>query len=222
MKKIIILLGAPGSGKGTQSRILVDMFGYGHISTGDLLRALDKNPQADPEEKKELEAMKRGSLVADELIYKLAFRAIGFYVDQGNGVVLDGAIRSVEQAKRYQAFFEEKKMGDQVLVIELKISDETSFKRLTKRKICESCGFILPYSPENEQKKSCPECGASLVVRHDDSPESVQRRILEQGNTAIAPIAAYYQALGVLHVLDGEEAITDVDQVILDVLRRVS
>ena len=112
MKKVIILLGIPGSGKGTQAKLLVQKYGYGHISTGDLLRALQADAKADAKDKQMLADMKAGKLVADELIYKLAFAEMEKYLNAGNGVVLDGAIRSVEQAKAYQQFFADKAVTD--------------------------------------------------------------------------------------------------------------
>src|SRR3989338_1147823 len=124
MKKIIILMGVPGSGKGTQAKKIAKKYNYGHISTGDLLRALDNNQSADPEDKKKLAEMKAGRLVADDLIYKLAFREMDGYLDAGRGVVLDGAIRNVEQAKKYQEYFVGKKLKDEVLAIEVALSDE--------------------------------------------------------------------------------------------------
>lgn len=220
MKKIIILMGVPGSGKGTQARILVDLFGYGHISTGDLLRDLDKNPNADPEDKKKLADMKAGRLVADDLIYKLAFREIEKHLDQGSGVVLDGAIRSVEQAGKYQEFFRGKGVEDEVAVIELKISDETSYNRLTKRKVCDGCGFILPYSPVNEKKTDCPECGDTLSVRDDDDPKIVMERIEKQGNKTIWPILNYYRDQRRLISIDGEISIRGVDEEVLEALEK--
>ena len=102
MKRIIILMGVPGSGKGTQARKLVQKYNYGHISTGDLLRALDNDENADKQDKQKLADMKAGKLVADDLIYKLAFAEMDKYLDAGQGVILDGAIRNVEQAKKYQ------------------------------------------------------------------------------------------------------------------------
>lgn len=211
MKKIIILLGIPGSGKGTQARRLVQAYSYGHISTGDLLRALSVNPDADPKDKAMLAAMKSGDLVADELIYKLAFREIEMYLDQGTGVVLDGAIRSVEQAKRYEQFFEEKGVQDDVVAVHIKLDNDTAYKRLTKRKVCEDCGYILPYSPENESKFECPECEGLLVVRQDDNPETIQNRLEEQGNDSLRPILEYYEGLGILKTTDGSKDIDTVD-----------
>ncbi|MEK7084174.1 MAG: nucleoside monophosphate kinase, partial [Patescibacteria group bacterium] len=129
MKKIIILLGIPGSGKGTQAKKIADRYGYGHVSTGDLLRALDVKEGHSASEEIELKKMKSGGIVSDELIFRLAFQAVQGFFDQGKGVVLDGAIRNENQASRYQNFFEDHGMADAVIAIELHISDEDSFAR---------------------------------------------------------------------------------------------
>ncbi len=211
-------MGVPGSGKGTQARILKQKFNYGHISTGDLLRALDADPDGDLEDKKMLADMKAGKLVADDLIYKLAFKEIEKYLNNNQGIVLDGAIRNVDQAKEYQKFFIKKNVADEVIVIEIKLSDETSWNRLTKRKVCPSCGFILPYSLENELKIDCPECGDKLIIRKDDNPDTIKKRIEDQGNKAIEPILNYYQELGLLVNVDGEKNIDKVDEEVCKIL----
>jgi len=213
-------MGVPGSGKGTQARKLVERYGVGHISTGDLLRALDKDPSADAEDKQKLADMKAGKLVADDLIYKLGFAAMDKYLDDGEGVLLDGAIRNVEQAKKYHDYFSGKKLSDEVLVVEIGLSDETSFNRLTKRKICPDCGYILPYSPQNEAKSDCPECPGKLIVRSDDSPDIAKKRIAEQGNVPIQPILDFYKELGVLQTVDGELSIDRVDEEIRNILEK--
>lgn len=219
MKKIIILMGVPGSGKGTQAKKIAERYGYGHISTGDLLRALGADLHADPEDKKMLAEMRAGKLVPDALIYKLAFKEIEKYLNNNQGVVLDGAIRNLEQAKKYQQFFIDKSLEKEEVVIEIALSDETSFKRLTKRKICSACGHIIPYSPENEKLFKCPQCQTGdLFVRSDDNPETAKKRIAEQGNTAIKPILDYYRALGLLVSVDGEPAIEEVDKEVRAVL----
>src|SRR4051812_19361761 len=97
MKKIIIFIGPPGSGKGTQAKKIAEKYGYGHISTGDLLRSLAQSPSVEPDEAKAMEAMKKGALVPDWLIYRLAFKAAENYLHASQGVVLDGAIRTVPQ-----------------------------------------------------------------------------------------------------------------------------
>lgn len=218
MKKVIILMGVPGSGKGTQARKLVGRYGLAHISTGDLLRALDKNPDIAPEDKQEIVAMKQGKLVDDDFIHRIATTEINKRLAEGKVVLLDGVIRTVNQAEMFQKFFAQKNLQNEILVVEIALSDETSFNRLTRRKICPSCGFILPYSLENESKFDCPECGGKLIIREDDNPESARKRILEQGNTAIKPILDFYRSLGLLATVDGEVNIDEVDEEIEKVL----
>ncbi len=187
MKKIIILLGIPGSGKGTQAKRLAGAYGYGHISTGDLLRALDANADADSQDKEEFAKMKAGGVVSDALIYRLAFAEIKKYLDAGTGVVLDGAIRNVEQAKRYQEFFAEHDVADEVVVIELVMSDEVSFERLASR-LADGTGS----------------------GRADDTPEALKVRLQHQGNGAMQPIAEFYDKLGVLEKVDALKTIDEV------------
>ncbi len=221
MKHIIIFMGIPGSGKGTEAKKLAEEFGYVHISTGDLFRALALDPKADPNDLKLLEDMKAGRLVSDALVYKLAFQAIEHSLAEGHGVVLDGAIRSVEQAKAFEAFFEKKGLVGEVQVIELTLDDEMAYNRLTKRKICSECGAILPYSLDNEVRTVCQACGGKLVVRSDDSPEIARKRLEEQGNAMIKPIIAYYQTIGLWKAVDASKSIDEVHHEVVACLAEV-
>lgn len=218
MKKILIFLGPPGCGKGTQAKKVAAKFNYGHISTGDLLRALASDPNGDPEDKKLLEEMKSGKLVSDGLIYKLAFREIEKYLLAGQGVVLDGAIRSVPQAEKYQEFFVSKNFGNEVLALEISLTDEESFNRLTKRRMCKRCGAIIPYLPATKDLSECPDCGGQLVIRADDDPAVIAKRIEEQGNKTLAPIVEYYKNLGILKTVDGMLDIESVEKQINKIL----
>ena len=213
-------MGVPGSGKGTQARKLVERYHYSQISTGDLLRALEKDENADKQDKQKLADMKAGKLVSDDLIYKLAFAEMDKNLDTNQGIILDGAIRNIKQAKKYQEYFEKKGLIDEIIVIEIALSDETSFNRLTKRKICPSCGFILPFSPDNEKKIKCLECGGELIVRSDDNPDTARQRIAKQGNESIQPILDYYRDSGLLVTVDGEVSIDEVDKEIIDILEK--
>lgn len=182
MKKIIIFLGSPGSGKGTQAKNLAEKYGYLHLSTGELLRALEQKADLSAKEKKELENLKTGHLVSDELIYRLAFEKLESLFENNHGVVLDGAIRSLDQAKEYQKFFESEGKADEVIAIEVAITDEEAFNRMIGRK------------------------------RADDEPEIMKKRIEVQGNEAIAPIREYYQALDMLRKVDGMKSIPEVSK----------
>lgn len=216
--RIIILLGVPGSGKGTQAKRLKDQFGYAHISSGDLLRALDADPQGNPEQKKMLAEMKSGKLVSDSLIYDLVFGEIEKNAANEKNMVLDGVVRSVDQAKKFDEFFAQKGLSANVMVIEFTSSDETSFKRLTKRKICSTCGHIIPYSPENDLKTICEKCGGPLVVRADDTPEIIEKRIREQGNAVVAPIREYYKQTGNYLAIDAEQNIDGMEKDLLKII----
>lgn len=216
MHKIIILIGPPGSGKGTQAKKIAAKYNYGHISTGDLLRALDTDPNGDLVDKQMLVEMKSGKLVPDTLIYKLAFTAIRKYLDNGQGVVLDGAIRNIAQAEAYQKFFIENGWRNEVQAIEVALDDEESFNRLTKRRICEACGEIIPWLPTTRDFTVCPKCGGSLVTRSDDDESVIRKRIVEQGNTALKPILDYYANLNLLQKVDGMK---DIDEVKEDIER---
>ncbi len=212
MKKIIILIGPPGSGKGTQAKKIARKYHYGHISTGDLLRALANDDNSLPEEKQALDNMKNGGLVPDWLIYRLSFREIDKYLKDNRGVVLDGAIRNIGQAEKYQEYFQSKKIENEVVVLGVALTDEESFNRLTKRRICDGCGEIIPYLSATKNLKSCPKCGGALTIRLDDDETIIEQRIIEQGNQALKPILDYYNNLCVLQRVDGGGSIEEVEE----------
>ncbi|HRH23570.1 MAG TPA: nucleoside monophosphate kinase [Candidatus Magasanikbacteria bacterium] len=218
MKKIIILLGIPGSGKGTQAKRLAQRFGFGHISTGDLLRTFEKNSQVTPEDKVLLKEMKEGKLVSDDLIYRLAFEAIDTFFAHGQGVVLDGAIRTENQARGYEQYFDSKKLTSELVTIEISLTDEDGALRILKRKVCETCGFIIPYTPHNDTLTTCEKCGGTLVRRSDDTPETVEKRMREQGNDAVLPVREYYKKKGLLRIVDGNQGIDEVAEEIAGIV----
>ena len=194
MKKIIILLGIPGSGKGTQAMRLVERYGYTHISTGDLLRGLQGRTDLDSELQEAVDTMLEGKLVKDTVVYRLGFDAIRDALDAGKGVVLDGVVRNRAQAERYYAFFEELGVVNDVQVIEIALDDTESFDRLKAR------------------------IASGYQSRPDDTQEILRERIKVQGNTALAPIKAFYDAHGVLARVDGRASMDDVEKAITAIL----
>ena len=220
MKKILIFIGPPGSGKGTQAKLLANKFQYKHISTGDLFRALATDSNASEKEKQALEDMKSGRLVSDWLVYNLAFREIQKNLVAGVGVVLDGAIRNLEQSQEFQKFFTENNWENEVQVIEVSLSDEDAFNRLTKRRICAKCGEIIPYLPATKDLLVCPKCSGELVFRQDDNEEIIKKRIEDQGNTSLYPILDYYKNLNILESIDGNQTIQFVEKQIEDIVKK--
>jgi adenylate kinase len=217
MKKIIIMMGPPGSGKGTQAKKIAQKYDYLHLSTGDLLRALANKTDLNADEAEALEQIKVGTLVSDDLIFKLVFGKIEDEVNSGRGVVLDGAIRTLNQAKEYQNFFTEKNWLDEILVLEIALSDEESLNRLASRRVCSSCGEIIPASA-HLVGSACPKCEGELMVREDDDIEIVKQRIVKQGNKAMEPIIKFYKELGILKTADGSQAIENVEKEIENIL----
>jgi len=211
-KKIIIMIGPPGSGKGTQAKKIAAKYNYGHISTGDLIRALGARTDLDSRDKEIIEnTVKKGMLAPDELIYRLTFREIDKNLAEGRGVVLDGAVRNVAQAAEFQKFFDSRNLGGEAVAIEIALSDEDAYDRLAKRRVCGSCGEIIPWLPETKGITSCPKCGGTLSIRQDDDPEVIKKRIAEQGNKALAPILEYYAKMGMLKKINGDQPIEKVE-----------
>lgn len=221
MKKIIIFLGAPGSGKGTQAKNIVKKYNYTHISTGESLRALEKSDTLSAEERKALEGMKEGHLVPDELIFKLAFKEIDDCLAKGQGVVLDGAIRTLSQAEGYQEYFAKKNVDQEVIVIEIHIDDNEALERLIKRKICQSCKQIYPNPKVKQIPEKCTDCGGNLVIRADDDERIARNRIVEQGSKLIDPLHAFYKEQELLYMVDGRKSMEEVEKEIDHILQNI-
>jgi len=219
MKKIIIFLGPPGSGKGTQAKNIVKKYNYVHISTGESLRTLVKENDTTPEEKEALNAMKEGHLVPDWLVFKVAFKDIDISLENQQGVVLDGAIRTLTQAKEYQEYFKKKKVENEVVVIEIHLDDEEAFSRLVHRKICSNCKQIYPNPEVKIIPEKCTVCSGELTVRPDDDELIAHNRISEQGSSLINPLHEYYRSTGALHVVDGKKGMEEVEKEIDHILK---
>ncbi len=218
MKKIIIVIGPPGSGKGTQAKKIAAKYGFTHLSTGDMLRRLINSPKLTADEAAAVERMKAGHLVSDDLIYKLAFGEIEKCLAVGQGVVLDGAIRSVAQAEAYQDFFTKKEYTNEVVVVDIALPDEEAFNRLTSRRICSHCAEIIP-AGTTRHYSVCPKCSGELITRSDDNATIVQHRIEIQGNKALAPIRAWFSNHKLLTSIDGTQPIELVEESITAALQ---
>ena len=202
----IIMLGAPGAGKGTQAKQIATKYQIPHISTGDIFRANIKN--GTELGKKAKEYMDQGLLVPDELTCDLVVDRIG-QDDCANGFVLDGFPRTIPQAECLDEAL--KNMGQSMdFAIDVDVPDSHIVERMSGRRACLSCGatyHVVAIPPKTEG--ICDVCGKELVLRDDDKPETVQKR-LDVYHEQTQPLIDYYEKQGILHSVDGTQPMEDV------------
>ncbi len=196
----IVLLGAPGAGKGTQAQKLVEDFGFAHISTGDLLRAAVKaGTKLGVKAKSDMD---EGKLVPDRLVVDLVTERLADD-DTQKGFILDGFPRNTAQAVTLDSALSE--MGrnlDAALLVDVKA--EVIVKRLSSRRTCRDCGYTAPAGVDK-----CPACGGEMYQRDDDKPETIQKR-LDVYENQTSPLVEYYRGKGLLKVVDGDRLVDDV------------
>lgn len=207
----LILLGAPGAGKGTQAQKLVKRFKIPQISTGDLLRAAvasgtDLGKHAN-------EYMTAGKLVPDEIVIGLIQERLK-QDDCKNGFILDGFPRTIAQAEKL------KEITDIDAVVNIDVDAYILVERLTGRRTCKNCNavFHMVFNPPKEEGV-CDACGGELYQRADDNEETVRNRV-ETYNKNTAPLIDYYKGTGKLKNVDGRGGIDGIFQNILKVLKR--
>ena len=206
----LIMLGAPGAGKGTQAAILSEKLGIPTISTGNILRAAVKN--GTPVGLQAKSYMDAGKLVPDDVIIGIVAERLA-EPDCEKGYILDGVPRTIAQAEALE------KAGivfDNVVSIE--ISDEEIVKRMSGRRACTACGatYHVVSAPSKVEGK-CDKCGADLVLRDDDKPETVNHR-LEVYHEETEPLKDFYAQRGVLRMVDNQPTIEATTRVVLKAL----
>ena len=195
----IIMLGAPGAGKGTQAKRIAEKFGIPHISTGDIFRANIKNGTELGKEAKKY--MDEGQLVPDELTVRLLLDRVKDD-DCSKGYVLDGFPRTIPQAEVLDS--ELTKLNEKVdYAIDVDVPDENIVRRMSGRRACLKCGatYHLEYL-KPEKDGICDKCGSELVLRDDDKPETVNKR-LKVYHEQTQPLIDYYSKKQILHTVDG-------------------
>ena len=195
----IIMLGAPGAGKGTQAKMIADKYKVPHISTGDIFRANIKNGTELGKEAKQY--MDKGLLVPDELTVKILLDRVS-QADCENGYVLDGFPRTIPQAEVLDKALTE--LGDQIdYAIDVNVPDENIIKRMSGRRACLACGatYHIEHIPPKKEGV-CDRCGEALVLRDDDKEETVKNR-LNVYHEQTQPLIEYYTAKNILKTVDG-------------------
>ncbi|MBD5487775.1 MAG: adenylate kinase [Lachnospiraceae bacterium] len=210
----IIMLGAPGAGKGTQAKMIAEKYEIPHVSTGDIFRANIKNGTQLGMEAKQY--MDQGLLVPDDLTVKILLDRVA-KEDCKNGYVLDGFPRTIPQAEVLDKALSE--LGDKIdYAINVDVPDENIVRRMGGRRACLSCGAT--YHIEHVPPKTegiCDSCGQELVLRDDDRPETVQNR-LNVYHEQTQPLIEFYSKKGVLQTVDGTMDMNDVFEAIVTVL----
>ncbi len=210
----IIMLGAPGAGKGTQADKICAKYDIPHISTGDIFRANIKNNTELGQKAKSF--MDQGLLVPDELVVDLVVDRVKAD-DCKNGYVLDGFPRTIPQAEALDAALEAN--GEKVdYAINVEVPDENIINRMSGRRACLTCGatYHVVYIP-TKVEGICDKCGAQLVLRDDDKPETVKKR-LDVYHEQTQPLIDYYTGKNVLHEVDGTKDMAEVFDAIVKVL----
>ncbi len=207
----LILLGAPGAGKGTQAEIICETYKIPAISTGNIIReALKSGTEMGLKAKSYMDA---GQLVPDEVVIGIIKDRLA-QDDCKNGFILDGFPRTIPQAEALD------KMGIVIdKVIDIEVPDEKIVQRMSGRRVCEVCGasyHILYKKPEVEGV--CGKCGGTLVQRKDDHPDTVNAR-LKVYHEQTEPLKAYYSAQGKLSVVEGQEEVADTTKLTLAALK---
>ena len=210
----IIMLGAPGAGKGTQAKMIAEKYGIPHISTGDIFRYNIKNGTELGKEAKKY--MDQGLLVPDELTVKILLDRVA-QDDCKNGYVLDGFPRTIPQAEVLEEALT--KLGDRIdYAINVEVPDENIVKRMGGRRACVNCGatyHIVNIPPKKEG--ICDNCGSELILRDDDKPETVKNR-LSVYHKQTQPLIDFYNGKGVLRTVDGTVDMKDVFNAIVAIL----
>ncbi len=211
----IVMLGAPGAGKGTQAVNIAAEFGIPHISTGDIFRANIKNQTELGMKAKSY--MDKGALVPDEITIGMLLDRIAEN-DCKNGFVLDGFPRTIPQAESLKAAL---LLQDQKIdyAVDIEVPDEVITERMGGRRVCAKCGATchIKYNPPKKEG-ICDVCGGELIIRADDAPATVQER-LKTYHEMTQPLIDFYKAEGVLYAVDGTQTQADVLKDILGVLR---
>lgn len=209
----LILMGAPGAGKGTQSERISEKWNIPAISTGDILRSAIKEGTELGKQAKEL--IEAGKLAPDEVVIGIIKETLASDACK-NGFVLDGFPRSIRQAEALE------EMGVKIdCVLSLEIADEVIVKRMGGRRLCSGCG--LSYHVEHKKpikENICDKCGASLYIRVDDAEETVKSR-LEVFHAQTEPLKTFYKERGLLKCVNGEAGIDETTAVIFETLANV-
>lgn len=210
----ILLIGPQGSGKGTQAEKLIEKFGFAYVNMGGIFRSLkDKNTSL---AKRATEFVEKGILVSDDIVIELINECLGS-INRLDGIIFDGFPRVVSQAEYFDKFLTEKNQKINV-VIYLTLTREETLKRLSGRRTCSVCGKVFNVLTNPPKKEGfCNDCGGSLIVRTDETPQAIETR-LNQFLEKTHPLIEYYNTKGIVEEIDGNRPI---ETIFADIVERL-
>lgn len=209
----IVLLGPPGSGKGTQARLLAEKLGVVFVVASTVIAEV--LPTLPEEKRNEYQEMRdRGEILPPGVVARWLADRLNEILDSGQGVILDGSPRSIEEAEHLKSFGVDWKT---FRVVFIRLSDESSYNRMMSRRECARCRQPVPNQPEYKDDRVCRKCGGTLRQRGNVTDEVLKRRIRAY-HEVTEPLVNYFQDLGVLIEVDGEPLIEEVYSSILDAL----
>jgi len=211
------LIGRSGSGKGTQAKLLMKHFGnLFYIYTGDLFRDLAKTDTDTGKRIKKI--IGEGGLPFDELATSLWMYKAAYNVKEEQGILFDGSPRRLDEAKNIDEFMEFLERKENTFNILLDISREEAFNRLSKRRICQKCGRLIPWVGKFKELKVCDKCGGELVARPDDTSEPINNR-LDFYDKIVVEAVDYYRKQNRLVEINGKQSIKNVFEDILKAIK---
>lgn len=200
----IVLLGAPGSGKGTQSALIQDAYDIPQVSTGDILRAAVAD--GTPVGVKAKGFMSAGKLVPDDVILELVEHRLA-QSDAAKGFILDGFPRTIAQAEGLEELIGRRKIALDY-VIKIDVPKQDILKRMTSRRVCSNCNAVYNMLSKPPQRDGvCDQCGEAAIVQREDDTEDTVRRRLQIYEADTRPLIDYYDQKGLLHIVDGSRAV---------------
>ncbi len=229
-KLVIIIIGPPGAGKGTQAELLSEKLSMYYFETSRILEESWKNTNKkdnyiEVEGKKyflidEKELFDNGKLCSPPFVTYMVKKKIKKLADQDKGIVMAGSPRTVYEGKNIMPFIKELYETNNILVLELKVGDKEAIWRNTRRRICSKCRQPVPYTPETKDLEKCPKCGGKLVTRTLDTEQTMKTRLKEYKQRTY-PLFEYFKEIGIAILeINGQQAIKEVQTDMLNTIER--
>jgi adenylate kinase len=214
----IVVLGRPGSGKGTQAALLAKKLGLFHFETSDVIQEKFRKFPNDPEIKRAKEFFYGGKMTPTRLVTKWVIEKIKKL--ETKRIIFDGSPRTLYEVKRIYPILVDKCGRVNIKILNIKISPQEAIWRNTRRKTCQKCDSPIPYTKQTKDLKICPRkgCGGKLITREDDKPEKIKKR-LKVFMKETYPVIKFFKKKGLLIEINGEQSIEDVFKDILKVIR---